>query len=300
MPLLKPRLLLGAITLLLVTASVSNTDESAKATPIPPGSDQREFDLGGTRLEVFTYKPQNYQDGPLLLVFHGVLRNADAYRDNAIELADRIGAVVAAPRFDLERFSNLQYQQGGLFTKSGEVVNADQWTWNFVPKLAAEIRRAEGRPELPYYLIGHSGGGQFLIRFAGFMPTEAKRIVVANAGTHLFPTTDAEYPLGFGKVPEKLRDAAALRRYLAQPLTIYLGTNDTEQDEHLDVSEEAKRQGSCRYERGRNNFQAAEELARQHGWEFRWKLVEAPGIEHDSKKMFGHPNCVKALFATDK
>lgn len=288
---------ISGIAFFFITTSASAAEAQ---TTIPRGSSEREIEIGGTRLEVFTYKPQNYTNGPLLLVFHGVLRNADTYRDNAIELADRIGAVVAAPLFDKERFSNLQYQQGGLFTKSGEVADADKWTWAFVPKLVAEIRRAEGRPDLPYYLIGHSGGGQFLIRFAGFMPTEAKRIVVANAGTHLFPTTDAEYPLGFGKVPEKLSDANALRRYLAQPLTIYLGTADTEQDENLDVSPESNRQGACRYERGRNNFCAAQQLARCNGWEFRWTLVEAPGIEHDSKKMFGHPNCVQALFGTDK
>ena len=46
--------------------------------------------------------------------------------------------------------------------------------------------------------IGHSGGGQFLIRLAAFNPHEAERIVVANAGTQVFPTRDLNFPFGFG------------------------------------------------------------------------------------------------------
>ena len=44
---------------------------------IPGGTAKLEVDVGGTQLEVFTYKPPTYKNGPLLMVFHGVLRNAD-------------------------------------------------------------------------------------------------------------------------------------------------------------------------------------------------------------------------------
>ncbi len=68
---------------------------------------------------------------------------------------------------------------------------------------------------MPYYLIGHSAGGQFLARTSAFVDTGAARIVAANPGTHLFPVKDAEYPLGFGKLPAELtRDEQLLSRFL--------------------------------------------------------------------------------------
>ena len=81
--------------------------------------------------DVFTYKPANYKDGPLIVVFHGVLRNADTYRDNAKKLADRHGALVVAPRFDEKQFPSAKYQQGGLLKNVPVWPKAD-------PKLAAK------------------------------------------------------------------------------------------------------------------------------------------------------------------
>src|SRR5262245_23133032 len=43
------------------------------------------------------------------------------------------------------------------------------------------VPQQEGRP-IAYSLFGHSAGGQFVDRLAAFVPTEARRIVVANAG----------------------------------------------------------------------------------------------------------------------
>jgi hypothetical protein len=152
---------------------------------------------------------------------------------------------------------------------------------------------------MPYYLLGHSGGGQFVERMAGFLPTDAKRIVAANPGTHLFPTQEFDYPYGFGgfgKKHEKLSDHAALKRYLAQPLTLFLGTADTKRVAPLDLSDTADKQGANRYERGRNAYNTALRLAKEKRWEFNWRLVEAKDVGHDEKGMFAHPNCETALF----
>src|SRR5690242_15292736 len=89
---------------------------------IPAGSAKIEVEAGGKRLDVFTYKPANYKEGPLLIVFHGTLRNAEEYRDDARDMGDRFGALIAAPRFDRERFPNRKYQRGGLLEADGETV----------------------------------------------------------------------------------------------------------------------------------------------------------------------------------
>ena len=86
-----------------------------------------------------------------------------------------------------------------------------------------------------------------------------------------------------------------MKRFLAQPLTLYQGTADV-LEKDLDKSAAAMKQGPTRIERGRANFKLAQELAAKHQWEFNWSLVEAPGIGHDSKLMFEHSNAETALF----
>ncbi len=262
---------------------------------IPAGTAKLEVDLDTARLEVFTYKPPKYRDGPMLMVFHGMLRNAEEYRDHARAMGDRFGMMVVAPRFDSAQFGAGKYQQGGLM-KDGEVAPRETWTWSVVPKLAEQMRRLEGRPDLPYYLIGHSAGGQFLVRMSAFVPTDAARVVAANPGSELFPDDEHRFPYGFGGLPKSLASEQRMREYLARPLTLYLGTNDNVRDDDLDTSEEADRQGRSRFERGKNAFRRADDLARSKGWEFRWRLVEAPGIGHDHEAMFNAPQCREALF----
>jgi hypothetical protein len=177
----------------------------------------------------------------------------------------------------------------------GKLMPPEQWTVNLVPQLIAEIRRREGRKDGPVFLLGHSGGAQFLVRLSAFVDTDAVRIVAANPGSHLFPTAELPYPYGFGTLPSQLANEAVLKRYLAQPLTLYLGTGDIIQDEDFDDSTTAMKQGENRYQRGLNNFKVAESLAKQRGWPFNWRLVEAPGVAHSAGKMFAHPQCRVAL-----
>src|SRR5436190_13903068 len=190
--------MLSQLTLSLVLVLATQTP-----APIPEGAGKSSIDVAGQSLNLYTYKPKSYKNGPLIVVFHGMLRNADTYRDNAIGLGDRHAALIVAPEFDQKRFPNEAYQSGGLF-KKGQLQPNEQWTWSLVPKLVDEIRKREGKPKMPYYLIGHSAGGQFLCRLTGFVPTTAERIVVANPGGHLFPSEDYPFPFGFGKLPKEI------------------------------------------------------------------------------------------------
>jgi pimeloyl-ACP methyl ester carboxylesterase len=268
----------------------------AQAQPgIPSGKSKFETEVSGKRIEVYTYKPAGFRDGPMIVVFHGTLRNADEYRDDARKMGDDYGALIAAPRFDSAQFGRGQYQQGGLF-RDGKLQPERDWTWSLVPKLLAEIRKREGRPDMPVYLIGHSAGAQFVGRMTAFVGADVRNIVVANPSAYLCPTRDEDYPYGFRDLPDELVDDGRLQRYLARPMTIYLGTADTERDQDLDKSAGADRQGKSRLERGRNVYREARELAEKKGWEFGWRLVEAPGIGHDHTAMFNDPACEIALF----
>jgi len=247
-------------------------------------------------IECYTYKPADWDGQRLILVHHGVLRNADEYRDHAVVLGDRFHALIVAPKFDAERFPSRKYQRGGILKEDGTAADPSEWTYAAIPQIAARVRELEGRPALKHWIIGHSAGGQFAMRMSAFQATGAERIVAANPGTDLFPTREMDFGYGFGKLPDSLASDERLKQYLAAPLTLYLGTADDHPDEDLDVSAEGNRQGAGRFQRGHAAYALAANLARERGWPFHWRLVEAAGVPHDHEKMFAHAACEDALF----
>ncbi len=267
-----------------------------QAEPLPSGIGRFEFASVTEPITVFSYKPPSYREGPLLVVCHGVARNAEDYRNFAITLAERFGAIVVAPLFDSQRFPSLRYQRGGLVTADGKAQPPEAWTYAFIPKIVAQVRALEGKPALPYYLIGHSAGGQFLVRLAAFLPAEATRIVAANPGSLLFPTREQKFGYGFGDLPVELSSDEVMRRYLAAPLTLYLGTGDITPEHSFDTSAAGMVQGPHRLARGRAGFEFARKLAQERGWVFNWRKVETPGIGHEAAFMFAAKEAGDALF----
>jgi poly(3-hydroxybutyrate) depolymerase len=261
------------------------------AAPIPPGPGEQDARLGNTVLHVFTYRP-DCPDPSVLLVFHGVSRNASGYRDHARPLADKLCMIVVAPLFDKERFPRWRYQYGGMVRRHA-VQDPRDWTGRLVVDLMGWVRAQEGRNR-PVFMIGHSAGGQFLSRVAAFVPTDAVRIVIANPSTHVLPTLETAAPFGFADVYSGAKATAELRRYLATPVTIFLGEEDVG-DKELTNSPEARAQGTTRLERGRNTFQEGQRTAKANGWTFNWRLVELPGVGHSSTKMFRSEAAPRAL-----
>ncbi len=267
-----------------------------RGEPLPIGPGKVEMPNGSEPITLFTYKPPTYKGGPLLVVCHGVQRNAEDYRNFAITMAERFGVIVVAPLFDNARFPSARYQRGGLVGKEGKAQAPELWTYSIIPKVVAHVRAMEEQPALPYYLIGHSAGGQFLVRMAAFLPEGPVRIVAANAGSHLFPTKDQDFGYGFGGLPPELSNDEVLRRYLAAPLTLYQGTGDVLPSNNFDQSPAGMKQGSNRLARGRAAFDYAQKLAKERGWAFHWRKVETPDIGHQAAYMFAAKEVEDALF----
>jgi pimeloyl-ACP methyl ester carboxylesterase len=231
---------------------------------------------------------------------HGLGTNAPGYRDYAIPLADARGFLVVAPLFDRKRFPTWRYQTGGIVRNQraeGEfaVEPEAQWMGRTFLDIINAVRTAEKRPDLAYSLIGHSAGGQTLSRFAAFVPHQARQIIIANPSTWLWPSRGERFPFGYGGLPEKMADDAALQRYLAQPVTLLLGTADIKRGSDLNVTAGAERQGSNRLERGHNVFRAAQQLACDRNWAFNWRLVEVPDVGHSARRMFGSAEALAAM-----
>jgi len=282
-----PVLAFAAALILLIAAPPA----SLRADPIPPGPAQQDVELGTIVLPVYTYRPANCSEPSVLLVFHGVSRNADGYRDHARSLGDRLCMVVVAPQFDAKRFPSWRYQRGGI-VRDHIVQDPHEWTGQVVVSLIKWVRKEE-RISVPIFMIGHSAGAQFLSRLAAFVSTDARRIVIANPSTYVLPSLHVAAPFGFGGVYRN-GDEKPLRRYLATPVTIFLGDNDVGDQERND-SPDAVAQGRTRLERGLNTFKAGQTLAQSRSWTFNWRLVEVPGVGHSATKMFSSPQAVDAL-----
>ena len=236
----------------------------------------------GLPITVYTYHPLGCARPGFLFVFHGNGRGAASYRNSARPLADRVCFIVYAPLFDKSRFPNWSYHRGGI-VQDGTVMPKEEWTVELAGELVDWARREEGRPDAPYYLFGHSAGGQFLSRVGAFAPpSDAERIVIANPSTQVLPSLDEVAPYGLGGVFDQKDGEAQLRKYLQLPITIYLGLEDTG-DEDLTMNSAANRQGKNRLERGEFVFRMGESVARENGWEFGWRLVTVPGLGHSAR-----------------
>lgn len=263
----------------------------AWAAPITKGDGKYTVNLPELPLDIFTYKPDCPIKG-MLLVFHGVTHNAEGYRNVARSLGDRLCMIVVAPLFDEKRFPGWRYQMGGIVYQH-KLQPPNDWTGQLVLELVAWIRQQEGQ-DLPYSLIGHSAGGQFLSRFAAFTPNKATRIVIGNPSTYVFASLQIKAPFGLGGVYSREAAESQLKRYLQTPVTIFIGQEDIG-DKELNNKPAALAQGKTRYDRGLNAFHTAQALAQSHGWTFNWRLVEVPKVGHDTIKMFSSDQAVEAL-----
>lgn len=256
---------------------------------IEAGDGEHSVALGDTTVDVFTWRPEATPKS-LLVVFHGMHADADNYRDRARPLAEKLGAVVVAPKFGPPRFTVPLYQGGGV-APNGVFVPPGERTVDLIAPLVAWAQRACGQPGLRYDLIGHSAGGQFLSRVAAFAPAAGVRYVIANPSTWVLPSTEDAVPYGFSGSPD---GEPALRIYLALPITVLLGAEDTGTD-NLSSAPEAVAQGVNRLGRGRNAFAKAQAASKALGGAFRWKLAEVPGVGHDSARMFASKQAYEAL-----
>ena len=260
----------------------------------PVGDGMIEVDFDGTPLELYYHKPENYAGEEFILLFHGASRTASRYRDSASGMADQAGALVVVPLFDRERFPSRLYQFGGVFREDGSLASAEERTYAFVPKFVQYIRESEGEATMPYILVGFSAGSQFVDRMSAFLDTDAERIVAVSAGSRLFPTRDMDFGLGFGGLPDALSGDDRIRRYLAQPLTIYVGTGDTITAQL--PTGDTYDQGAHRYSRNIRCFNEGMDLAYDEGWPFNWRLVIADGPGHSPPDVFDHPQTQNALY----
>ena len=162
------------------------------------------------------------------------------------------------------------------------------------------MKTIEGRQasKVDHYIMAHSGGSQAVIRSLYLIPpTNATGILLANAGSWLFPTRDLNFPYGLGGLE---KNDEALKAFLSLPLVICLGTGDIHDGNNFDNSAGAMAQGPSRLDRGRAMVAIGHRVAESHGWKCSWTLVEVPGVGHDGGAMLNYEKVGPALFGEEK
>lgn len=271
-------------------AGAPAAESKGKAAALPdlkPGTGSFLFTgWAGKPLRVHYFLPEKVTETTrVLFVMHGAGRNADGYRDAWVPYARAGQYIVLTPEYSKDDFPTaLTYNVGHIFDEAGNPRPRELWSFASIEPMFDLIRKATGTKVAKYAIYGHSAGGQFVHRFVELMPdARYSRAVAANPGWYTMPDLAIKYPYGLNAAPT---DAAGLKATLEKPLTILLGTADTDPNHHqLSRTPEAMTQGVHRLARGEFFHAYGRKTAHELGANFAWKLEYAPGIAHSNTGM---------------
>ena len=245
---------------------------------------------------------------PILFSFHGASRNANDYRDFWINMANENEFMVFAPEFSSSNYPGLgdNYLMGNVFEdgdnpEAGELNSPNHWTFSVIEPLFEYIKLDISGSQESYNAWGHSGGAQFLHRFAMFVPQSNLGIgICSNAGWYTVPEDNINYPYGIGlpfgstnlNVFDFLQNSFGglninYQEFFQKNLLIHLGTNDNDPDSsglrHNSVVD--NQQGLNRYDRGHYFFETSQNEAQFLNLQFNWLQFDAEDISHNDQLM---------------
>lgn len=287
------------ITLTILLASCKNDNsgddsiDTSKIKMLEKGTSSFVFKaykpLEDKPVNIYYHIPEavDMETAPVVMVFHGMSRNADDYRDYWISSAEKYGFMIFCPEFTKELFpsdsdSDNQYNLGRMIT-SGVLNPKDEWTFSIVNPIFDRIKLATGNTSESFYMFGHSAGSQFVHRSLTFMPEiKAEIAVAANAGWYTMPDTTVIYPYG---LKDSYIESENIPLLLERKVIVLLGTADTLRTSSLRQSELADEQGLTRFERGHFYYNWASAYASDKDLDFGWSLIEVPDVDHSGSRM---------------
>ncbi len=281
------------ICLLLALIGPSCGIEPVPTAPVArqPGQVTKLDDLFGV---FYVYVPTTAPAEPEIVVLvHGTPAKTDTaeataeyYITHWLNFAEQQGLVLIAPAFNQENFSSRlgDHALSGYRGLFGREIGADEW----VLRLVRAQQQALGSPAKPFYLYGHSAGGQFVGRFVVTHPEQVKQAVITAAATYPQPNPDIAWPFALGELHTEIEWAeTAINRvdivpdkqlWLAAtqiPLTVIVGLGDT-----AEVPVYPGQKGKNRFIIGRNWVQDMAALAEANGLKSRIQFEMIPGKGH--------------------
>lgn len=257
-------------------------DDDTRPPTIPSGAGSFLFEAwDGPDLRVYTQRPERVTSGTeIIIVLHGMGRNADEYRDDWRTIADTCDVIVLVPQFDERRFP------GSTAYNLGETIPGYPAASAFdaIEPLFEQVRSGLDLDARGYGLFGHSAGAQFVHRYLMLTPgIRAERSVAANAGWYTWPDMMVDWPYGLRGAP---RPALSQGEIAAQNLTLLLGDADRDPNaDNLRRTPEAMAQGESRFRRGIRTAALVDYIAARLGQGAGWNLATVANVGHDHTAM---------------
>lgn len=213
--------------------------------------------------------PGHSSASPVLVMVHGISRNAAEHAFRAATAPQWTGHTVIAPLFDATTFGHYQSLSAGH-----DQHPADQGLIALLDQLSASGVIAHDRIEL----FGFSGGAQFAHRFAMKHPERIRFLSLAAAGWYTMPDAGAAYPEGLQNTDIHVQ----LPAFLELPIHVMVGSRDTSRDSTLRRGKQLDRtQGRTRLERARGWHKAVHQSAESLGVATQATLDVIPDVAHD-------------------
>ena len=252
----------------------------------PDGSRFVFSDWDGPDIPVWYLLPKGYAaDTPVVIVMHGVKRDADRYLAEWAPLAREYGFILLVPEFSKQDFPGAAgYNLGNVFAADGSKNPENMWSFSAIDPLFEKVKKDLGSNRAGYRLYGHSAGSQFVHRFLLYKPDAKIELAIsANAGWYTAPVEEEAYPYGLnGSGIER----NSLKPLFGKNVIILLGDKDIDPNhKSLRRTPDAMRQGQHRFARGHYFFDAARQMADMLGVAFNWKLETVAGAEHRNDQM---------------
>ena len=293
-----------SLFIILSTLMFTTFNLQASSLSTGPGCYQYTDSVTGKTLNVWYYKPENFNPKtPVLFVMHGMSRDAVGYRNSWVEHAKSGNYMLLTPEFSEANFPDDQhYNWGNYIQPDGTVNPREKWNYLIVERIFDDfIQSRETTDARQYYIYGLSAGSQFVQRFMLLVPeARAKLAICANAGFYTVLDPGESWPCGLKGTGV---DQAAVLRYLSLPLVILLGDKDIDPDDpQLPTGEDADRQGITRLARGVYFFNHGQAAARKFKVPFGWQIRMVPGAPHGGPIIHagGAQVLLEALAARDK
>lgn len=238
-------------------------------------------------LRIFYYIPQNATSStPILFAFHGVNRNADAYRNALINKSNALNFIIIAPEFSDQNFPTGDgYALGNVYIDGDNpTVNSlnpeSNWSFSIVEPMFDFFKKQLKNSSTSYTIFGHSAGAQFAHRFLMFKPNNrASQIVISAAGWYTFPDKTVPFPYG---TKNSILENKSTEIFFAKNVFVQVGELDNNpNDSNLRHNFFADAQGLQRVERATNFYNFCKQQAEIANFDFNWTFHIQNNASHN-------------------
>lgn len=250
------------------------------------------------------YVPDSHTpESDVLVVVHGepgetedVVALAETFITRWVDFAEDTGALIVAPAFNQLDFGSHGDGFGGYRGLYGRVVGADDHLHHILDHVAWITSVPAG--DRPFFLYGHSAGGQFVSRYLARHPDRVHAAVLSAPGRYAFPDPDETWHFGMGRIQRTIiwrladdkqeiditPDPDAWVKAATLPITVVVGDEDLDDLTCIPAQCDPSWGGTAtRIQIGRRWVDVMNALAAEHDRVGRVRFDVVRGVGHNSE-----------------